>query len=126
MLLDQSEIGCLDHSKRLVWILLFYIFRLHHGQPTLSLCLPDELLPGQVLLQQAGPPVRGQGCWPRRQETKIHSFSKLLLEQRAPRTSQPLSMPWTTTGNEDPFFLKAVARTKGTKNEPTIVNAMDN
>merc|ERR1711936_1208822 len=29
-------------------------------------------------------------------------------------------------GNEDPFFLKAVTRAKGTKNEPTIVNAMDN
>eukprot|EP00091_Calanus_sinicus_P001493 TRINITY_DN11490_c0_g1_i1.p1 TRINITY_DN11490_c0_g1~~TRINITY_DN11490_c0_g1_i1.p1 ORF type:complete len:122 (-),score=38.99 TRINITY_DN11490_c0_g1_i1:198-563(-) len=29
-------------------------------------------------------------------------------------------------GNEDPFFLKAVARAKGTKNEPTVINAMDN
>merc|ERR1719186_103526 len=111
MLLDQSEIGCLDHSKRLVWILLFYIFRLHHGQPTLSLCLPDELLPGQVLLQQAGPPVRGQSRWPRRLETKIHSFSRLLLERRAPRTSQPLSMPWTRVGSFlVPFVLATALR----------------
>merc|ERR1712111_170310 len=29
-------------------------------------------------------------------------------------------------GNEDPFFLKAVQRTKGTKDAPTIVHAMDN
>merc|ERR1719357_2411571 len=29
-------------------------------------------------------------------------------------------------GNEDPFFLKAITRGKGTKDEPTIVNAMDN
>merc|ERR1711892_1415562 len=29
-------------------------------------------------------------------------------------------------GNEDPFFLKAVNRTGGTKAEPTIINAMDN
>nr|ALS05065.1 mitochondrial cytochrome c oxidase subunit 5B precursor [Centropages tenuiremis] len=28
-------------------------------------------------------------------------------------------------GNDDPFFLKAVKRGKGTKAEPTIVNAMD-
>ena len=29
-------------------------------------------------------------------------------------------------GNEDPFFLKAVQRTKGTKDTPTIIHAMDN
>merc|ERR1739844_254203 len=29
-------------------------------------------------------------------------------------------------GNEDPFFLKALTRAKGTKDEPTIVHAMDN
>ena len=29
-------------------------------------------------------------------------------------------------GNEDPFFLKAVKRTKGTKDTPTIIHAMDN
>merc|ERR1712126_255433 len=29
-------------------------------------------------------------------------------------------------GNEDPFFLRAINRGKGTKDEPTIVNAMDN
>merc|ERR1719430_521354 len=29
-------------------------------------------------------------------------------------------------GNNDPFFLKAITRGKGTKNDPTIVNAMDN
>merc|ERR1719251_870068 len=29
-------------------------------------------------------------------------------------------------GNEDPFFLKAVKRAKGTKDSPTIVHAMDN
>merc|ERR1712083_194978 len=29
-------------------------------------------------------------------------------------------------GNLDPFFLKAIARGKGTKDEPNIVNAMDN
>jgi len=29
-------------------------------------------------------------------------------------------------GNEDPFFLKAVQRAKGTKDAPTIVHAMDN
>ena len=29
-------------------------------------------------------------------------------------------------GNEDPFFLKAVQRAKGTKDAPTIIHAMDN
>merc|ERR1712107_727338 len=29
-------------------------------------------------------------------------------------------------GNEDPFFLRAVTRGKGTKENPTITNAMDN
>merc|ERR1712189_128988 len=29
-------------------------------------------------------------------------------------------------GNEDPFFLKAVVRAKGTKDAPTVINAMDN
>ena len=29
-------------------------------------------------------------------------------------------------GNDDPFFLKAVQRSKGTKDSPTIVHAMDN
>merc|ERR1712126_799671 len=29
-------------------------------------------------------------------------------------------------GNEDPFFLRAINRGKGTKDKPTIVNAMDN
>merc|ERR1712228_818516 len=29
-------------------------------------------------------------------------------------------------GNEDPFFLRAVTRGKGTKENPTIINAMDN
>ena len=29
-------------------------------------------------------------------------------------------------GNNDPFFLKAVQRAKGTRDEPTIVHAMDN
>merc|ERR1712181_69795 len=28
-------------------------------------------------------------------------------------------------GNEDPFFLRAVTRGKGTKENPTIINAMD-
>ena len=29
-------------------------------------------------------------------------------------------------GNDDPFFLKAVQRSKGTKDSPTIIHAMDN
>eukprot|EP00088_Acartia_fossae_P044999 TRINITY_DN4807_c0_g1_i1.p1 TRINITY_DN4807_c0_g1~~TRINITY_DN4807_c0_g1_i1.p1 ORF type:complete len:149 (-),score=29.62 TRINITY_DN4807_c0_g1_i1:116-508(-) len=29
-------------------------------------------------------------------------------------------------GNMDPFFLRAVSRSKGTKDSPTIVHAMDN
>jgi len=28
-------------------------------------------------------------------------------------------------GNDDPFFLKVITRAKGTKDAPTIVNAMD-